>query len=70
LLQFAGDDGVHTDPIGFSRQELAQMAGTSPYMMSRLLSEWAERGIVFVNRSEVTIEDVKALSRLSEGTPD
>jgi hypothetical protein len=46
------------------------MAGTSPFMVSRLLSQWAERGIVFVNRSEVTIEDVKTLTRLSEGSPD
>jgi CRP-like cAMP-binding protein len=70
LLQLAETDGVHTASLGFSRQELAQMAGTSPFMVSRLLSQWAERGIVFVNRSEVTIEDVKTLTRLSEGSPD
>jgi CRP/FNR family transcriptional regulator, nitrogen oxide reductase regulator len=70
LLQLTGNNGVHTDSIGFSRQELAQMAGTSPFMISRLLSAWAERGIVLVNRSEVTIGDVTTLIRLSEGRPN
>jgi CRP-like cAMP-binding protein len=66
LLQLAGNNGVHTDSTGFSRQELAQMAGTSPFMISRLLSAWAERGIVLVSRSEMIIGDVTTLIRLSE----
>lgn len=68
LLQFGGDKAAHHDGVGFSRQELAQMAGTSPFMISRLLSAWAERGIVSVNRSQVTIGDVASLVRLSEGS--
>jgi len=67
LLQLSGDDACHDQPIGFSRQELAQMAGTSPFMISRLVSAWAERGIVTVSRSEVSIGDLATLTRISDG---
>ena len=67
LLQFGGDIATQHGVVGFSRQELAQMAGTSPFMISRLLSAWAERGIVSVNRSKVTIGDEASLTRLAEG---
>jgi Crp-like helix-turn-helix domain len=47
---------------------MAQMIGTSLFTISRLLCEWAERNIVYVNRDGVTIDDLAALTQLSEAT--
>lgn len=52
--------------LALSREEMAQMIGTSLFTISRLLSEWAERHIVYVNRDGVTIDDLRALTQLSE----
>src|ERR1035437_2705303 len=57
------EDGVE---ISLSREELAQMTGTTLFTVSRLLSAWEERGIVKPRREGVTICDVPALNAISE----
>jgi CRP-like cAMP-binding protein len=52
--------------ISLSREELAQMTGTTLFTVSRLLSAWEERGIVKPRREGVTICDVPALNAISE----
>ena len=47
--------------ISLSRQELAQMTGTTLFTVSRLLSAWEELGIVKASRETVTICDAGAL---------
>ena len=52
--------------IGLSREELAQMTGTTLFTVSRLLSAWEARGIVRNARGSVTIRDLDSLSAVSE----
>jgi CRP-like cAMP-binding protein len=52
--------------IGLSREELAQMTGTTLFTVSRLLSAWEERGMVKPRRESVTVCDVEALNAISE----
>jgi CRP/FNR family transcriptional regulator, nitrogen oxide reductase regulator len=44
------------------RQELAQMAGTTLCTVSRILSRWAELGLVIPNRVGITIRDPNHLA--------
>jgi len=52
--------------VCLSREELAQMTGTTLFTVSRLLSAWELRGIVRPRREGVTICDVPPLRSLSE----
>jgi CRP-like cAMP-binding protein len=47
--------------VGLSREELAQMTGTTLFTVSRLLSAWEADGIVKPRREAVAICDVQAL---------
>jgi CRP/FNR family transcriptional regulator, nitrogen oxide reductase regulator len=53
-------------PIVLSREELAQMVGTSQFTVSRLLSSWADSDILTLDRKEVVIEDLPRLLELGE----
>jgi CRP/FNR family transcriptional regulator, nitrogen oxide reductase regulator len=52
--------------IGLSREELAQMTGTTLFTVSRLLSAWEARGVVRPRRQAVAICDVQSLREISE----
>jgi len=52
-------------PIMLSREELAQMTGTSLFTVSRLLSSWAESDILTVDRRSVVIEDILSLQQIA-----
>ncbi len=54
--------------IGLSRQELAQMTGTTLFTVSRLLSAWEELGIVKASRETVAIWDPRALHSLADAS--
>jgi CRP-like cAMP-binding protein len=53
--------------IGLSREELAQMTGTTLFTVSRLLSAWESRGMVRPRREAVTIYDVQSLRAVGRG---
>ena len=53
--------------IGLSREELAQLTGTTLFTVSRLLSQWELQGIVSARREMVLVRDVPALMALSQG---
>ena len=53
--------------IGLSREELAQMTGTTLFTVSRLLSAWEARGMVKPRREAVTICDVQSLRAIGRG---
>lgn len=53
--------------ITLSRAELAQLTGTTLFTVSRLLCEWQTQGIVKIRREAVLVQDVPALTRLSDG---
>jgi CRP-like cAMP-binding protein len=50
-----------TVEVGLSREELAQMTGTTLFTVSRLLSAWEANGIVMPRREAVAVCDVQAL---------
>jgi CRP-like cAMP-binding protein len=52
--------------ISLSREELAQLTGTTLFTVSRLLSDWDEQGIVQTRRETVAVHNTQALVELSE----
>jgi CRP-like cAMP-binding protein len=60
------DDGVLINfPI--TRQDIAEMTGTTLHTVSRLLSQWKEQGLVDTGRRRVLVRDADKLRRLAEG---
>jgi CRP-like cAMP-binding protein len=52
--------------ISISREELAQLTGTTLFTVSRLLADWGRQGIVAARREVVSIRNLRALVDLSE----
>ena len=52
--------------ISISRQELAQLTGTTLFTVSRLLSDWDRQGIVVARREVVSVRNLRALVDRSE----
>ncbi len=59
------DAGVLID-FGLSRQDLADYTGTTPYTVSRTLSNWERRGWVASGREKIVVTDPHALATFSE----
>jgi CRP-like cAMP-binding protein len=53
--------------IALSREELAQLTGTTLFTVSRMLCQWEQLGIVETRREAVVICNTQALGLLSEG---
>lgn len=59
------NEGILVDfPI--TRQEIAEVAGTTLHSVSRVLSGWEDAGLVVVGRRKVIIRDVEGLSRIAD----
>lgn len=59
------DDGVLIDfPI--SRQDIAEMTGTTLHTVSRLLTAWEERGLVRSGRQKVSVTEPSRLRQIAE----
>jgi len=65
LFTEAGRRTNGTNEISLSRDELAQLTGTTLYTVSRLISEWNERGVVRARRQTVSVQDMEALRQLA-----
>jgi CRP/FNR family transcriptional regulator, nitrogen oxide reductase regulator len=52
--------------ISLSREELAQLTGTTLFTVSRLLCQWEVRGIVSARREAVLVRNIQALIELSQ----
>jgi CRP-like cAMP-binding protein len=58
--------GVEIDfPI--SRQDVAEMTGTTLHTVSRILSAWEQRGLVEGGRQRIVLRNPHALFGLAEG---
>jgi len=53
--------------VGLSREELAQMTGTTLFTVSRLLSDWQERGVLATRREAVVVTDLRGLAFAGRG---
>ena len=68
LAQHSGrstGNGVSID-FPLSRQNLAEMTGTTLHTVSRLLSAWKERGLLELGRQHVALLDLDGLARYAE----
>ena len=71
LVRQAGkrtEEGVHID-IPLSRQDLAEMTGTTLYTVSRILSEWEQKGLVNSGRERVTLRQAHEIMLIAEDLP-
>jgi CRP-like cAMP-binding protein len=59
------EDGVLID-LTLTRQDLAEMSGTTLYTVSRILSRWEEEGLVIAERERVTVRNPHGLARIVE----
>ena len=57
LCKQIGKTIEHGVQVSLRREELAQMTGANLYTISRLLSRWAEKGLVLARREAVIIPD-------------
>ncbi len=61
-------DGVLI-PLALSRQDIAEMTGTTLYTVSRILSRWEQTGIVESGRERVLIRSPHRLVAIAEDLP-
>lgn len=66
LLKQVGKQSPGGVEVSLSREELAQMTGTTLFTISRLLSRWGEEGFILPRREAVVIRDAKRLSQLGD----
>jgi CRP-like cAMP-binding protein len=64
LLKNVGRPSPGGVQVSISREELAQMTGTTLFTISRLLSKWGEEGFVLPRREAVVIRDPQRLVEL------
>lgn len=62
-------DGVLIN-LSLSRQDLAEMTGTTLYTVSRTLSQWEDQGLVRSSREKVVILKPHGLVAVAEDLPD
>jgi len=69
LAQKAGkkeENGIRIDfPI--TRQDIAEMTGTTLHTVSRILSGWEAKGFVLGGRQKLTVTDALGIRKLAEG---
>jgi CRP/FNR family transcriptional regulator, nitrogen oxide reductase regulator len=71
LLRLLEKNGVQTDKgmlldLPLSRQDLAEMVGSTLYTISRILSAWEGKGIVISGREQLTLLDLDYLKNLAQ----
>jgi CRP-like cAMP-binding protein len=72
ILRLVDESGEQT-PEGIeiefpiTRQDIAELTGTTLHTVSRLLSAWKDRGLVSTGRKRVIVRSMDELIRLAEG---
>ncbi len=61
------DDGVLLIDMPLSRQDLAEMTGTTLYTVSRILRDWGRQGLVDTGRERITIVQPGEVCSVAEG---
>jgi len=54
-------------PVALSRQDLAELVGTTVETAIRIMSRWSKQGLVLTEKSGFVIPDVAALAAVGEG---
>jgi CRP/FNR family transcriptional regulator, nitrogen oxide reductase regulator len=71
LIRLAGQAGIKSEKeagieLSLSRQDVAEMTGTTLYTVSRLLSEWERKGILKTGRERIQILKPHALVQIAD----
>ena len=69
LLRLAAQLGTKVDKgieLTFTRQDLAEMSGTTLYTVSRVLSDWERQGLVEAGRERVLIRNPHGVVSIAE----
>ena len=66
LVKQVGKPAYPGTEISLSRDELAQMTGTTLFTISRVLSKWAEEGFIEPRRGSVVVLDTKRLGQVCD----
>jgi CRP-like cAMP-binding protein len=72
MLRLAAQSGQRVEDgieLTLSREDLAEMTGTTLHTVSRVLAEWHRRGLVDAGRERVRLLQPHELVRISEGLP-
>jgi CRP-like cAMP-binding protein len=72
LIRLAGQSGIRSEKdagiiLSFSRQDVAEMTGTTLYTVSRLFSEWERQQIIETGREKIKILKPHNLVRIADG---
>lgn len=70
LLRLAAQSGQRAEDgiqLALSRQDLAEMSGTTLYTVSRVLADWDRQGLVETGREQVKIKRPHDFVRIAEG---
>jgi CRP/FNR family transcriptional regulator, nitrogen oxide reductase regulator len=62
------DDGILID-LTLSRQDIAEMTGTTIFTVSRILSGWEAQGIIESGRERVIVRKQADLDAIAEDIP-
>lgn len=66
LMKHIGREAHGGVEVSLSREELAQMTGTTLFTISRLLSKWGEMGFVSPKREAVIVRDSRQLALVDD----
>ena len=72
VLRLAGKAGTPVEgglriDFPITRQDIAEMTGTTLHSVSRIVSAWAGRGIVGRGRAHLVVRDLPGLERIARG---
>lgn len=62
------EDETTVVELAFSRQDLAEMSGTTLFTVSRTLSEWEKSGLIEAGRERIRIHNPHGLVKIAEQT--
>jgi CRP-like cAMP-binding protein len=62
------NEGILID-LTLTRQDIAEMTGTTRFTISRTLADWEQRGIVSVGRERISLTQPHALVTIAEDLP-
>jgi CRP-like cAMP-binding protein len=66
LLKQIGKEHHAGIELSLSREELAQMTGTTLFTISRILSKWSEQGFILPRREAVVVRDPARLLQIGD----
>jgi CRP/FNR family transcriptional regulator, nitrogen oxide reductase regulator len=72
MLRLAAQSGQRVEDgieLSLSREDLAEMTGTTLHTVSRVLAEWHRRGLVAAGRERIRLLQPHDLVRMAEGLP-